>query len=261
MSRPKDKCLLSSIMKPLTIWTNFKLPDSELALLQQSLGEHRLLLAPGLTESNLVGSGIDPQLAQADIAFGQPDPQQVIELKNLRWMHLSSAGYTRYDNDAMRAALKSRGAILTNSSSVFDEPCAQHALAMMLAISRELLSAMKSQQTIRDWPIATYRANSFLLRGQSAMIVGFGAIGRRLAQLLAPFEMELIGIRRTIRGDESIRMATIDQIDSLLPTVDHVINILPASPSTMCAFNLERIMKMKRSAIFYNIGRGDTVDQ
>src|SRR5687768_2988942 len=75
------------------------------------------------------------QLTDCGIAFGQPDPQTVIESPQLRWVHLSSAGYTNYDNDRVREALKKRGAILTNSSSVYDEPCAQHALAMMLAFA------------------------------------------------------------------------------------------------------------------------------
>ena len=248
-------------MKPLTIWTNFKLPEISQKLLQDSLGEHRLVLAKSLSESNLSKSGPDPLLAECDIAFGQPDPQQIIDLKNLRWVHLSSAGYTRYDRDDLHVAMKSRGAIMTNSSSVFDEPCAEHVLAMMLALARELPGILECSRTEHTWPTKTYRAGCYLLKGQTALIVGFGAIGRRLSELLQPLGMNLVGVRRKIQGNESIRMATIDQLDELLPTADHVINILPASKSTAGTFNLNRIMKMKRSAIFYNIGRGDTVDQ
>jgi phosphoglycerate dehydrogenase-like enzyme len=92
-------------------------------------------------------------------------------------------------------------------------------------------------------------------------LVGYGAIANRLVELLAPFKMQLIGFRRNIRGDEPIRMASIDKIDEFLPQADHVIDILPASESTNHFFNADRFARMKRSAIFYNIGRGTTVDQ
>jgi hypothetical protein len=69
--------------------------------------------------SNLVAAGPDPTLMTANIAFGQPNPQQVIESPHLRWVHLTSAGYTRYDRDDVRAAFKARDAVMTNSSEVF----------------------------------------------------------------------------------------------------------------------------------------------
>ncbi len=46
------------------------------------------------------------ELAACDVAFGQPDPQIVIESKTLQLIHLSSAGYTNYDNDEVRASLE-----------------------------------------------------------------------------------------------------------------------------------------------------------
>jgi phosphoglycerate dehydrogenase-like enzyme len=247
-------------MKPLTIWTDFKLPAAVLSRLQQGVGEHRLIFAQGLSDSILVGGGPDSTLAQADIAFGQPDPQQVIELNNLRWVELTTAGYTRYDRHDLKSALKSRSAILTNSSSVFDDPCAQHALAMMLALARQLPQCVQNQMTKHEWKsVEEVRPRTYLLTGQTALLVGFGSIAKRFAELLAPFKMNLIGFRRSVRGDEPIRMANIDKLDEFLPTADHVINILPASKSTEHFFNADRFAKMKRSAVFYNIGRGTTV--
>jgi phosphoglycerate dehydrogenase-like enzyme len=249
-------------MKPLTIWTDFRLPSEAMSRLEAALGENRLILSKSLSGSNLVSGGADNSLADADIAFGQPNPQQVIELKNLRWVELTSAGYTPYDRDDLKSAMKSRGAILTNASGVFDDPCAQHALAMMLAMARRLPQCMENQLREHHWkPIEKVRPLNFLLTGQTALLVGFGAIGQRLAELLAPFKMNLIGFRRRVHGDESIRVATMEQIDEFLPMADHVVDLLPASKSTDCFFNADRFAKMKRSAIFYNIGRGTTVEQ
>ena len=70
-------------------------------------------------------------LNDADIAVGQPDPMQVMNLPRLKWVHLTTAGYTRYDRDDIREAFRRRGAMMTNSSMVYAEPCAEHVFAMM----------------------------------------------------------------------------------------------------------------------------------
>ncbi len=247
--------------QPLTIWCNIQLSGAAGAALQNGLQGHRLVSASSIQASNLAGAGRDPLLADADIAFGQPNPQQALELPRLRWIHLTTAGYARYDRDDLKIALRERRGCLTNSSHVFDEPCAQHLLAMMLATARRLPESLDNQRGDYGWPSLPLRADSFLLTGQTALLVGFGAIARRLAELLAPFRMNLIGVRRSVRGDEPIKVVAMDEIDALLPLADHVINILPASRETTHYFNADRIGRMKSSAVFYNIGRGDTVDQ
>jgi phosphoglycerate dehydrogenase-like enzyme len=245
---------------PLTIWSNAGLPADAVELIRKQLGPHRLIFAPP-TASNLVAGGPDPQMATADVAFGQPDPQQVIDCPNIKWVHLTSAGYTRYDYPAFREALRTRGGIMTNSSGVYDAPCAEHALAMIMAFARQLPQALEEQLEDRGWPSATLRINSRLLDEQTALIYGFGSIARRLVQLLKPLGVKITGVRRTPRGDEGIPIVNSAQADSLLPTVDHVINILPASPETDGYFTADRLARMNPSAIFYNIGRGSTVDQ
>ncbi len=247
--------------KPLTIWCNFKLPDALAETFRKSLGTNELIWSPNMQASNLVGGGSDPTLEKADIAFGQPDPQQVMTLPNLKWVQLTSAGYTRYDRDDLRAAFKRRGAVMTNSSEVFAEPCAQHVLSFMLAQARPLPAAWKDQAGARDWPTPPLRAGSRLLNGQRALILGFGSIARRLAEYLKPLEVEMIAVRRNVRGDEPIPTIPVDRTDELLHDADHIVNILPASPATTNFINATRLAKMKPSAVLYNIGRGDTVDQ
>ena len=243
------------------IWTNANLADAALAYLVKQTGEHPLLHAADGKTSNLHAGTPDPQLAAATIAFGQPDPQQIIDLPNVKWVHLTSAGYTRYDTDAMRAALRSRGGQLTNSSSVYNDPCAQHVIAMMLAGARQLPQAYAEHHGVRGWRSTEVRAGCYLLTGQSALIYGYGAIARRLVEFLKPFDMKITAVRRTVRGDENCDTVTLDAAEPLLATADHVINILPASDSTTHFFDAARLGKLKPEATFYNIGRGTTVDQ
>ena len=246
---------------PLTIWFNGKFPEHVMRKLHDGVGPHRLVMASVTSPSNLDGGTHDPTLDEADVAFGQPDPKQIMETPRLKWVHLTTAGYTRYDNDALREAFRRRGALMTNSSSVYDEPCAEHALAMILALARRLPQALIDQSSARTWNYLPLRAQSRLLEGQTVLIYGFGAIARRLVELLTPFRMTLIGVRRAPRGDEPIKIVPESESDAVLATADHVINLLPASDATEQYFNADRIARMKDTATYYNLGRGSTTDQ
>jgi phosphoglycerate dehydrogenase-like enzyme len=246
--------------KPLTIWCNGDFPETAMAELRRGIGSHTLLLSQVRNKSNLAAGAADGLLAEADVAFGQPDPRQVIELPHIRWVHLTTAGYTRYDTAPFLDAIKTRGGALTNSSSVYDEPCAEHLLAMMLAIARQLPQCWAEQATSRGWNSASHRVRSHLLRGQTAILLGFGAIARRLVELLTPFGMNLIAVRRSVTGKEPIHTEPYSELKPLLPQADHVINALPSNASTEQFFNADLFGAMKRTAMFYNIGRGTTVD-
>ena len=245
----------------LRIWYNMNYPAAATELLKKGVLPHELVFARSLQASNLDAGAPDPQLADADVAFGQPNPDALLDLPKLKWAHLTSAGYERYDRADLRSAFKSRGTILTNSSSVYDEPCAEHAFAMMLALARRLPDAWERQRTDHAWPAAAIRANCHLLVGQTALILGYGAIARRLIELLTPMRMKLIAIRRAPSGKEVVPTYAQSEIERFLPQADHVINLLPGGTSTANFMNAQRLSLMKRSAIFYNIGRGSTVDQ
>jgi phosphoglycerate dehydrogenase-like enzyme len=248
-------------MANLTIWYNMNYPQPATELLKRGVAPHRLLFARSLQSTNLAAGAPDPQLAEADVAFGQPDPDAILNLPRLKWVHLTSAGYERYDRADLRAALTSRGAILTNSSSVYDEPCAEHALSMMMALARRLPDAFERQRTDHAWPSSEIRANCRLLVGQTALILGYGAIARRLIELLTPLRMKLMAIRRTPSGRESIPTYPESEVEKYLPQADHVVDILPGGAATSEFMNAHRLSLLKPTAIFYNIGRGGTVDQ
>jgi phosphoglycerate dehydrogenase-like enzyme len=245
----------------LTIWTNAQFADAPRALLIEGTKAHRLIFSTQLSASNLAKAAPDPALLEADVAFGQPDPEMALQSARLRWIHLTTAGYTRYDTPGFRAAFGGRGGQLTSSSGVYDEPCAEHVLAFMLAHARQLPASHESQRTDRAWPHLPRRAISRLLLGQSVVLLGFGAIGRRLAELFAPFRMRVTAVRRKPAGDENVEVVTEDQLDASLADADHVVNILPENPATVGFVNAARLAAMKPGAIFYNVGRGTTVDQ
>jgi phosphoglycerate dehydrogenase-like enzyme len=248
----------------LTIWTNYHfppLPPAADAIFLQGIRPHRLVRSSAMQASNLVAGAADPAMAEADIVYGQPDPAAVIASGRVKWIELTSAGYDRYDRADLRTALQARGGMLTNASGVYEEPCAEHVFAMMLSLARQLPQQLDDQWKRRSWDSADHRIRSFLLTGQTVVILSHGTIARRLIELLAPFRMKIITIRRAVRGDEPVETVSEKDAASVLPRADHVINILPGGESTKHFMNAPLFAAMKPGAIFYNIGRGGTVDQ
>ncbi|MDB6115812.1 MAG: ghrA [Lacunisphaera sp.] len=247
----------------LTIWTNHGFRSEALALFQQEIAAagHRLVYSPKSSASVLSAGAADPTLAEADIAFGQPDVADAMRLTRLRWVALTTAGYTRYDRDDFRAAMKARGAPVTSSSQVFADPCAQQMLGAMLALARNLPSQLRNQDGPREWRYLDDRFTATVLTGQNVLLLGFGGIGRRLAELLKPFGGSVTAYRRTPRGDEGIKIVTDSGLSAALAAADQVVNLLPDSPATTGFMNVARFASMKRGARFYNVGRGTTVDQ
>lgn len=245
----------------LDIWCNLLFREehtAEKALLQSAVGQHRLHLFPQTAAGNS-GAARDALLA-SEIAFGSPDPDVLIESTKLKWIQLFSAGYTEYEREDLRDNFTASGKVFTNSSSVFVEPCAEHILAMMLSNARRFPEAILDQSSGRSWQMQSIRSRSRLLLGQKVLIYGFGTIGNRLAEMLEPFSMEVVGVRREPASSDRVKTVTPDKSDGLLPWADHVINILPANRSTENFFDERRLGLMRPDAVYYSIGRGTTTD-
>src|SRR5690348_11964577 len=117
----------------LNIFCDVALEGAVLRLLERGVAPHKLVLPGRIAPTVLAESEPDPALAGAEIAFGQPDVQGVLGASRLKWLHISSAGYTRYDTPQFRKAAAKRKFSVTNSSSVYAGPCAEQVLAFMLA--------------------------------------------------------------------------------------------------------------------------------
>ena len=246
---------------PLTIWCNSKFSAEATRRLHDGTRQNRFVQAATASASVLEAGRRDPAMDEADIVLGQPDVGQCLDSKRLRWIEVSSAGYTRYDRPEFLETMRERGTAFTNMSSVFAEPCAQHALAMMLALSRELLPSHRDQLGDRRWEYSQRRYDSRLLLGETVLLLGFGAIARRLVEMLAPFRMKIYALRRRTYSEPGVFIVPEERLSALLPEVDHIINVLPENEATRNYVNARRLALVKPGARFYNIGRGTTVDQ
>ncbi len=247
----------------LTIWCNMAFRAEARAQLEEAIAAtpHRLVWSHHDSRNVHVDAAPDPAFDSADIAVGQPVPEQVLASPRLRWAAITTAGYTRYDRPEFWDALRTRDVVFTNASSVFADACAQHALAMILALNRQLPQAHASQFGAHDWPYKERRFACRLLTGQTVVLLGFGAIGRRLVELLAPFGCTVYALRRSVRSERGVRIIPEEKLSSVLGLADQVVNLLPDNDSTRNYLNARRLACVRPGTRIYNVGRGTTVDQ
>lgn len=244
------------------IWCNLPFSETQLAAkcyLEQAVSEYETAFYDD-GDSGRQGVAREKLIA-ADIAFGAPDVSAVMESKTLRFVQLFSAGYAAFDDPKVRDDFIKKGRVLANSSPIFNEPCSEHLAAMILAVARQLPQALAEQNSKRRWRQAEFRSGAQILAGQRVVIFGFGAIGARLAEILAALKMQVVGVRRHPKGNEAVRTVPVEQGDAELAAADHIINVLPGGDQTHMFFSAERFARAKEGAVYYSIGRGSTTDQ
>lgn len=201
---------------------------------------------------------LDDDLRGAQLTVGAPlTPEQLGIATELIWHHVPWAGV----ESAITPELVERGIVLTNNSGMSAPNMAEHVVAMMLALGRAIPMFVRLQQS-RTWAEWDENMNRFELTGQVVLLLGTGAIGKETAKRLRPFGCTLIGARRRPGPVEGFdHVITFNQIEGVLPTVDHVVSSLPMTPYTDKIVSREMISRMKPEAYFFNVGRGGTVDQ
>ncbi|MDO5016150.1 MAG: D-2-hydroxyacid dehydrogenase [Eubacteriales bacterium] len=184
------------------------------------------------------------------------DPDELRQLPNLRWIFSYSAGVNNYPLDTIRE-MKVQ---LTNTSGVHGPSISEQVLGAMIMFSRNLLTARANQEKkIFDQSITGDE-----LWGKRLLIVGAGSIGQVLARRAKAFDMDVVGIRRHHGGEVPEHfdaVYTLDDLGEQLALSDYVVSILPSTPDTQGLFGLEQFQVMRPSAVFINVGRGDTVKE
>jgi len=96
------------------------------------------------------------------------------------------------------------------------------------------------------------------LTGKTVLLVGYGAIGKEIERLLAPFNLELIRVARSSRSAPEI--LPVSELDNLLPRADIVILILPATAESRGLIGARQLSLMRQGALLVNAARGPIVD-
>ena len=132
-------------------------------------------------------------------------------------------------------------------------------LSMMLHFNRHIGKSLKDQNN-RVWGRLGYN-NCVGLFSQRILIVGFGALGQSMAELLKAFGARIVGVKRNVgvfeNNPDADEMITFDKLEEQLPFADHVVLLLPGGVETEGIFTARHFAAMKPGAYLYNLGRGN----
>ena len=178
----------------------------------------------------------------------------------LAFIQSISAGTDQYSREALREA----GVRLASAQGVNERAVAEHAIALILALARQIPQA-RDNQAARKWRgmIGDIAKREDELGGKTLLIAGLGRIGSRLATLAKAFDMRVIAVRRDpskgagaadeVVGDDGLRR--------MLPQADFVALTCPLTAETENLIDAEALGAMKPSACLVNVARGRVVDE
>jgi phosphoglycerate dehydrogenase-like enzyme len=96
------------------------------------------------------------------------------------------------------------------------------------------------------------------LTGKAVLLVGYGAIGKEIERMLAPFHVELVRVARTARSAPPVH--AVSELDRLLPQAEIVILILPSTAESHHLIGSRQLALLRQGALLVNAARGPIVD-
>jgi D-2-hydroxyacid dehydrogenase (NADP+) len=205
--------------------------------LEKRIGEADVLLVSGLWRNDLIAKA--PKLA---------------------FIQSISAGVDQYSRDALSAA----GIRVASAQGVNERAVAEHAIALILAMARQIPQA-RDNQTARRWRgmISDINSREDELGGKTLVIVGMGRIGSRLSTLAKAFDMRVIGTKRDTSRGKGVADAVVatDKLLAVLAEADFVALTCPLTPETEKLIDARALAEMKPSAFLINVARGRVVDE
>ncbi len=200
-------------------------------------------------------------LARAEEAHGinarYASPEFLTKATKLRWVQVSSAGVDRYLG--IKPLMENDKLVLSNNRAVHGPAIADHAMAMLLSLTRNLKYYAKNQKQAK-W--ARGGGESIALQGKTMLVVGLGGIGTEIAQRANGFGMKVIGTRRSDRPspDYVKRVGKPKDLLAMLPEADVVALAVPLTDETKNMLNKAAFDAMKPGAYLINIARGKVVN-
>lgn len=194
---------------------------------------------------------------QADVILGFLDPELFAVCERLRWVHAIASGVDAF----MFPAFLASDVVLTGEKGLVGGHLADHAFALLLAITRRLAAAVRLGPA--GWEQrAAFRREEIELDGLTMGIVGFGGTGREVAKRAAAFGMRCRAVdREAVEGTpEAPLVHPMAHLPRLLAQSDVVAVCCPLTEETRNLFNDAAFAQMKSSAILINVTRGEIVD-
>jgi D-2-hydroxyacid dehydrogenase (NADP+) len=178
----------------------------------------------------------------------------------LKFIQSISAGTDQYS----REVLKAKGIRLASAHGVNANAVAEHAISLILSLSRQLHFLRDAQAEKRWRPMQGDLAiREDEVEGKTLLVVGLGRIGDRLAQFGKAFGMKVIATRRNPSGGKGAADAVYAnaELAKLIPQADFIALTCPLTPETEKLIGAAQIAAMKPTAYLVNVARGRVVDE
>ena len=221
------------------------LPDGELARWQREF-----------PQIEFVDAKTPGGLSDADIAYGLPDLPRLPEATKLRWIQLASAGVPH----ALCGIATQKQIRVTNLAGLYGPTIAEHALALLLILNRNL-QVVERNQAQKSWDRSVAHTMRDL-HGSTLAIVGLGNIGCNIARLAKAFGMRVIGCNRTSKPcpfADQIYPNT--ELRAMFAEADHLAIAAPLTAQTEGMVGLNALKAAKPRAILVNVSRGPIVQE
>lgn len=207
--------------------------------------------------------GMEADLRQAEVAITWSlRPEQFVQAQKLRWIHSPAAAV----HQLMFPELVTSDVILTNARQVHGPVVAEHVLALIFALAKQIPQAVRFQQQ-HQWgqeSLWNMRPRPREIAGATLGLIGLGSIGREVAKRASALGMRVIAARE---HPEKPKPASVDEvvpaeeIELLLRQSDYVVLAAPLTKETRGLMNAARLAKMRPDACLINVGRGPLIEQ
>jgi phosphoglycerate dehydrogenase-like enzyme len=201
------------------------------------------------------------ELADADALWTWPafyDAELVALLERhaprLRWVQLPTMGY-----DPVELHGVPPGVVVTSAGDAYAPTVSEHAVAMLLALVRRIPEAVRNSAS-GTWD-QTNAIRIATLNGATVAVIGFGNIGRAVAERLRGFGARVVAVTRSGRPDPlADEAASSEQMHEVLARSDAVVLAVPLNAQTRHLLDARVLAVMQPHALVINIARGGVVD-
>lgn len=173
--------------------------------------------------------------------------------RDLQWIQATSAGTDQFPLDRLRE----RGVILTSGRGAHSPAVADHAVALLMALIRQLGPAIRRSVEHIWQPEMAYETE-----GLTVGIVGLGSIGEEVARRLLGLGMNVIGAKRSVEQYRGVVQEVVspNELVDLFRRCDAVIVALPSSPDTESLIGAAHFEALDGGWLV-NVGRGSVLDE
>ena len=192
---------------------------------------------------------VDADIAWVDQQRSRIAGELAAKAERLTWLFSMFAGLDAFPLDLLRA----RGVTVTNGSGLNAVTVAEYAVMGMLVAAKRFDEVVRIADR-HEWTI--HPPGRLELDGSSALILGYGTIGRLIGDRLAAFGVAVTGVTRSGRDGT----LTPEEWRARLGEFDWLVLAAPSTCETKAMIGADELAAMKRSAWLINIARGDMVD-